>query len=114
LWRADEHEGLTDRGWDKRRAAAALAEIVADAEKGYEDGFLARSSARRHGREACAVRPVSRQRRKLVRENRDHPTSELMWRSPGTTLAWTADIGVALYLRACLDGDPRMPTFDYV
>jgi hypothetical protein len=26
---------------------------------------------------------------------------------------WTGDVGVALYLRACLDGDDRFPTIDY-
>jgi hypothetical protein len=25
---------------------------------------------------------------------------------------WTGDVGVALYLRACLDGDDRFPTID--
>ena len=26
---------------------------------------------------------------------------------------YTGDVGVALYLRACLDADPRVPTIDY-
>jgi len=26
---------------------------------------------------------------------------------------WTGDMGVALYLRSCLDGDARVPTIDY-
>lgn len=25
---------------------------------------------------------------------------------------WTGDVGTALYLRACLDADPRVPTID--
>ena len=31
LWRANEHEELTDRGWDERRARIAIEAIVADA-----------------------------------------------------------------------------------
>ena len=26
---------------------------------------------------------------------------------------WTGDVGTALYLRACIDGDDRFPTIDY-
>jgi len=152
LWRADEHEELTDRGWDERRAAAALAAIVDDAEGACEDGFwpghplddvgerpslcglyfgsagmvwalhqlgsaidapemlaavLDHYRAAPHIEErvhapsywmgetgllvvaACVGSPAAdRERlRRLVRENRNHPTWELMWGSPGTTLA---------------------------
>jgi hypothetical protein len=30
----------------------------------------------------------------------------------GRYTLWTGDIGVALYLRACLRGDPAVPTID--
>jgi hypothetical protein len=266
LWRADEHEELTERAWDEARARAASREIVADAEEACADGFwpghpgddapeepalctlylgsagmiwalwemgssidgrdlLARVIERYRGspdfgREAHAPSlwmgetgllvvarrvgsPLADQDRlrELVLENRDHPTWELMWGSPGTMLAaracglddewrqsaemlldrwdpatdvwtqslygrvaeilgpahgfaflkllaltgderwlerarhfamhaieqvarerdrvgrgrytlWTGDIGVALYLRACLDGNPSFPTMD--
>ncbi len=39
LWRADEHEGLTERQWDERRARASIGEIVADAEAACADDF---------------------------------------------------------------------------
>ena len=37
LWRADEHERLTERAWDADRAEAAVAAIVADAEAAAVD-----------------------------------------------------------------------------
>lgn len=39
LWRADEHEALTERTWDEPRARDAIARIVADAESAERDGF---------------------------------------------------------------------------
>jgi hypothetical protein len=31
----------------------------------------------------------------------------------GRYTLWTGDAGVALYLRSCLDADPRVPTMDF-
>lgn len=39
LWRADEHEPLTERGWDPAVARAAIHAIVADAEAAERDGM---------------------------------------------------------------------------
>jgi hypothetical protein len=38
----------------------------------------------------------------VAQSERDGPRASL----------WTGDLGVALYLRACLDGDARFPTLD--
>jgi Lanthionine synthetase C-like protein len=152
LWRADEHEELTERTWDENGARDALGEIVADAEEACADGFwpghprddaaegpalctLYLGSAgmiwglRELGsaidvRDMIAVvidryrwspdfgegahapslwmgetgllvvaarvgSPAADRERlcELVHENREHPTWELMWGSPGTMLA---------------------------
>jgi hypothetical protein len=152
LWRAAEHEDLTERRWDKGRARDAIAEIVADAEAACAQGFwpgheldetvdapalcslylgsagmlwalaklgssidtgammatvLERYRAApdfdeeahapslwmgETGLLVIAARlgaPLadSQRLRELVVENRDHPTWELMWGSPGTILA---------------------------
>ena len=31
----------------------------------------------------------------------------------GRFALWTGDLGVALYLRSCLDADARVPTIDF-
>lgn len=182
LWRADEHEELTERRWDETRARAALREIVADAEQACADGFWPG-----HHRDDTAHDPglctlylgsagtiwallelgssldgtdligavIERYRgspdfgpqahapslwmgetgllvvarrvgsaladldrlRELVVENRGRPTWEQVERERdrgGRYTLWTGDIGVALYLRACLDGDPTFPTMDWL
>jgi hypothetical protein len=38
LWRADQHEELTDRAWDERLVRQAIEAIVADAEAAEKDG----------------------------------------------------------------------------
>jgi hypothetical protein len=151
LWRAEEHETLTEREWDPAAASAAIAAIVADAEAAERDGgwpghplddvaeepvlsslYLggagmiwalaalgstveapaAIEAALRRCREApdfdmphppslligeagvlvvadgLRARAADRDRlRELVHANREHPTWELMWGSPGTILA---------------------------
>jgi hypothetical protein len=152
LWRADEHEEITERSWDEMHARAALREIVADAEEACSDGFwpghpcdstadapslctlylgsagmiwalwelgssidgrnLLAGVIERYRRspdfdqEAHAPSlwmgetgllvvaervgsPLAdpRRLRELIVKNRDHPTWELMWGSPGTMLA---------------------------
>ena len=152
LWRADEHEELTDREWDERRARDAIEAIVSDAQSAAEGGFwpghprddildderfwslylgsagiiwalrklgasfdgvAALDTAIDHYRVepdcgADAHAPslwmgetgllvvadkigspaANRERlRDLVLRNREHPTWELMWGSPGTMLA---------------------------
>jgi hypothetical protein len=152
LWLADEHEELTDRGWDERLARDAIEAIVSDAESAVEDGFwpghprddvrdderfsslylgsagmiwalwklgasfdvsAALDAAVDHYRSdpdcgsdahapslwmgetgllVVAVKigspAADRERlRDLVLRNREHPTWELMWGSPGTMLA---------------------------
>ena len=44
-----------------------------------------------------AIEQVARERRRVGR---------------GRYTLWTGDIGVALYLRACIDTDPAFPTID--
>jgi hypothetical protein len=39
LWHSDEHEALTEHGWDEARAREALARIVADAEAAAARGL---------------------------------------------------------------------------
>jgi hypothetical protein len=152
LWRADEHEELTDRGWDERVARNAIEAIVSDAEATQSNGLwpghpldglaesehfhslylgsggmvwalsklgssvdastaaagaLERYRAAPHSEEA--VHPASllmgetgllvvaatvgspaadpARLEELVRGNREHPTWELLWGSPGTMLA---------------------------
>jgi hypothetical protein len=152
LWRAEEHEELTDRTWDQGCARAALDAIVADAEDSCDEGFWPAHPLDDGGDESApcglyfgsagmlwALRQlgssidartmiasvIDRYRsspdlgeeahppslllgetgllvvaarvgspladeqrlRVLVRENRDHPTWELLWGSPGTMLA---------------------------
>jgi Lanthionine synthetase C-like protein len=152
LWRADEHEELTERAWDEARVRASLREIVADAEQACANGFwpghryddvaedaalctlylgsagmiwaLRKLGSSIDGRDVLAGvieryraspdfdqeahapslwmgetgllvvaervgSPLADQHRlrELVMENRDHPTWELMWGSPGTMLA---------------------------
>jgi hypothetical protein len=40
LFSPEQHEALTDRAWDEGRARAAIAAIVADAERAYDDSGL--------------------------------------------------------------------------
>jgi hypothetical protein len=154
LWRAEQHEELTSRGWDERLARDAIDSIVADAQAAETDGFWPRhpdDDVPEHERicslylgsagmlwaltelgasiddhaalnaalEQYRTRPdflgeglahppsfwmgetgllvlaaklgstaTDRERlRHLVRQNREHPTWELMWGSPGTMLA---------------------------
>ena len=152
LWRADEHEELTNHAWDERLVRDAIEAIVSDAEAAERDGFWPghpRDDVLEHERfcslylgsagmiwalwrlgasfdAAAAVvtalehyravpdfgsdaHPPSllmgetgllvvaekvgspaadRERlRELVHRNRQHPTWELMWGSPGTMLA---------------------------
>jgi hypothetical protein len=152
LWRAEEHEAVTERPWDADRARAALAAIVADAAAARRDGFwpghplddvaederecslyggsagmiwalwaLGSAPACADALPAVLARyraapdfgelahppsllmgetgilavaqmigsPAADRRRlgELVHANRDHPTWELMWGSPGTMLA---------------------------
>jgi Lanthionine synthetase C-like protein len=152
LWRAAEHEELTDRPWAEGEARGAIEAIVLDAGRGMSDGFwpghpldevgsderfgslylgsagmvwalwklgasfdysaVLRSALERYraepdfGGEAHAPSllmgetgllvvaarvgspAADRERlRRLVVENRAHPTWELMWGSPGTILA---------------------------
>ena len=39
LWRADEHEELTNHAWDERRARDAIEAMVSDAEAAERDAF---------------------------------------------------------------------------
>ncbi len=152
LWRADEHEALTDTEWEPALARDALAEIVADAERGQKSGLwpghplddvredehfsslylgsagmiwaLAKlgssldcAAAVTAALERYRTQPdfdaeahppsflmgetglllvadrigsssADRERlRELVHENREHPTWEMLWGSPGTMLA---------------------------
>ncbi len=152
LWRPDEHEALTDTDWDPALARAALAEIVADAERAQTVGVwpghplddvredehfsslylgsagmlwaldrlgssLDCAAAVTAALERYRAQPDFDERahppsflmgeagllsvadrtgspaadrdrlRELVHENREHPTWELMWGSPGTMLA---------------------------
>jgi Lanthionine synthetase C-like protein len=152
LWRADEHEELSDRGWGERLVRDAIEEIVADAEAGYTEGSWPGhpldelSADERHcslylgsagmiwalwrlgsslDASRAASEAIDRYRTspgpeervhppsllmgetgllvvaakvgspsadrprldQLVRQNREHPTWELMWGSPGTLLA---------------------------
>jgi hypothetical protein len=155
LWRAEEHEQVTDVAWDEPVVRGAIAAIVADAETAASDGFwpghplddvqdewplaslylgsagviwglwklgssfdgvTALAPAWRHygaqpdfgsgahppsllmgetGLLVVADRigsPLADRARlrALVCENREHPTWELMWGSPGTMLAASA------------------------
>jgi Lanthionine synthetase C-like protein len=152
LWRAEEHETVTERDWDPSHAEAAVAAIVADAEAASReagwpghpqddvaetagigslylgsagmiwalhelgssidaaamvssaiDRYRASPDFAEHSHPASlwmgetglliVARKVSspaadeRRLRALVHGNRDHPTWELMWGSPGTMLA---------------------------
>jgi hypothetical protein len=153
LWRAEEHEALTDSPWDELRVRRAVAAIIADAEGTVVDGAWPIHPLDDDGEElgqvsslylgsagmiwalhrlgssldlvSLAVDAVERYRsspdfgvqahppslwmgetglllvaaevgsgaaderrvRQLVRQNRSHPTWELMWGSPGTILA---------------------------
>ncbi len=154
MWRADEHEDVTDRAWDQAAARAAIAAVVADAEgavrndgtwPGHPRDELTSAEERMRsiylgaggmiwglarlgsdldagaaiGEALAAYRaapdlgtsahpgslwmgeagllaiaaaldsPAAERARleALIRDNRDHPTWELMWGSPGTILA---------------------------
>jgi Lanthionine synthetase C-like protein len=153
LWRASEHEPLSERAWDPGRAREAIAEIVADAEQAASadgvwpqhprddpeegdvwsslylgsagmvwalwqlgsrlDGARAVAAALQRYRDTpdfaraphppslwlgetgilvvaerlgCAAADPARLR-ELIHANRDHPSREVMWGSPGTMLA---------------------------
>lgn len=153
VWRAEEHEPLSERSWDEGLARRGVSAIIADAEGAAVNGVwpvhpgddeegdfgsvsslylgsagmiwalhelgssldlpsLVAGAIERYrsrpdfGEEAHApslwmgesgllvvaakvgsVAADEQRLRRLIRENRDHPTCELMWGSPGTILA---------------------------
>ena len=94
VWRAGAHRDEKGHGLCHGTSGNGFALLKAFARTG-DERWLER--ARRFAMHAIVQ--VERERRLVGR---------------GRYTLWTGDVGVALYLRACLDVDLRMPTFDYV
>ena len=50
---------------------------------------------------------------RLTEDSREQVERERSAHGRGRFTLWTGDVGVALYARACAEGDARVPTMDF-
>lgn len=96
LWRPDEHEELTSSRWDEQQDRDALE--GGTERRGSSQRWVTSSPSHCARRFAMhAIEQVSRQREDV---------------GQGRYTLLTGDVGVALYLRACIEVDPAFPMID--
>jgi hypothetical protein len=113
LFEPEAHEPLTDDPWSAERACDAIRATAADAEAAFDDGWLTHPAdvleedvtdrfRTVHIGGAGVVDALRRlAERGLIEVERDYV--------PGRHTLWTGDLGTALYLADCLQGEGALP-----
>ena len=114
LYKPEDFEPLVDEPWDAERIGAGIREIVADADGAYRGPMLQwRADEGDRWRATSPLKTLYNGSAGVLwalddLRRRGHAETG----GRGRYSLWTGDLGVALYLAACVDARPAFPVLD--